>query len=111
MGYEKKRISVITTTAGMAATITSMIIGSLFGAGGTLWGAALGSGVYATSATLFENAARKTRARVQAVKEQEVAETQMWRHPLMGGKLAEVGGRERLIRARQKRILLNQRSP
>lgn len=104
-GYERKPLSLITTTAGMAATITAMIIGSLFGVSGTLWGAALGSGVSATAGTLYENAARKTHARLLAKREQEKADAHPDKHPLQM-RIAETEmGHNALIRAREMRIL------
>jgi hypothetical protein len=112
MSYEKKPVSVITTVAGMAGAVIAMIIGSLFGTGGTLWGAALGSGVSATAATVFENGARRTRARFAAEQEQQEAETRIqpglsW----AGDMIIQPERRDSMIRARQRRILSRERSP
>jgi len=109
--YDKKLISPITVTGGMIGSVIAMIIGSFFGTKGTLFGAALGSGASATLATVYENTARKAHARLRAVREQEHVETEIWRHPLMERLMHQDGGRDRLIRARQKRILAREKNP
>lgn len=109
--YEKKPISVITVTGGMLGAIISMFVGSFFGAAGTLYGAALGSGISAIGGTVYENAARKAHATLRARKEQEKDETQLPRHHLQEQLIELPLGREALIRSRQKRILMQERNP
>ena len=111
MSYEKKPISVITITGGMLGSVVSMIIGSFFGAAGTLYGAALGSGISAIGGTIYENAARKAHATLRARKEQERDETQLPKHHLQEQLIELPLGREALIRSRQKRILMQERNP
>ena len=109
--YEKKPISPITITGGMLFSVLSMVVCSFFGAAGTLYGAALGSCVSAIGGTVYENAARKTHAKIKARKEQEQADAHPEKHLIQARLASEPLGREALIRAREKRIMLRERNP
>lgn len=104
--YEKKRISIITLTGGMIGSVGSMLVGSYFGAAGTLYGAAVGSGASAVLGTLWENSARRTHAKLKARREQEEVERTTI-SPLMREKLMQE--RETFIARREQDILRQQR--
>lgn len=100
MTEEKKKLSPFTLIAGAAASVTWMVVGSLFGAAGTVYGAALGSVTTTAGAFFYENAARKAHAKLQARKEQEKVDA----HPDANPVQAQLGAN--LFPAREKRALL-----
>jgi hypothetical protein len=62
---EKKKVSPVTLIATAAASVTSMLAGSLFGMAGTWTGVAAGSIVSGSFAIWYENAALKAKDRVR----------------------------------------------
>jgi hypothetical protein len=68
-GEEKKKLSPLAVAAGAVASVISMIVGSFFGASGTIFGAALSSVTCSVGAFLFEDRTRRAHARIKARKE------------------------------------------
>lgn len=66
---EEKKLSPVTLAAGAGASVVSMVIGSLFGDAGTLFGAALSSITYSVGAFIFEDRTRKAHAKLKARKQ------------------------------------------
>lgn len=67
---EKKKLSPLAVAAGAIGSVLSMVIGSLFGASGTILGAALSSVTCSVGAFIFEDRTRRAHARIKARKEQ-----------------------------------------
>lgn len=101
---EKKKLSPFTLIAGAAASVTWMLVGSLFGAEGTIYGAALGSVTTTAGAFFYENAARKAHAKLAARKKQDEADAE-GTHYLQDRLKALPLGEEALVRARARREL------
>ena len=108
MTEEKKKLSPVTLAATALAAVTSMVIGSLFGTGGTVWGVFLGSVVSGSAATCYENWTRTAHAKVRARKEQGRYAHRAGDGTLMGRVLAKPGGEEALVDARVRRELRHQ---
>lgn len=108
MTEEKKKVSPVTLGATALAAVTSMVIGSLFGTGGTVWGVFLGSIVSGSAATCYENWTRTAHAKVKARKEQSKYAHRVNDGTLMGRVLAKPGGEEALVGARVRRELRHQ---
>lgn len=106
--FEKKKVSAITVSWGMLWSVASMLIGSYFGVAGTMYGAALGSGMSAAGGVWYENFARKAHAKLKAKKEQEKVERNPERHPLQAKLAAGPLGREGVMQIRERRILHEQ---
>lgn len=68
MAEERKKLSPVTLGAGALASVTSMVVGSLFGDLGTLAGAALSSISCSSFAFFYEDGARRAHARLRAHK-------------------------------------------
>jgi hypothetical protein len=103
----EKKLSPFTLIGGAAASVTWMLVGSLFGAEGTIYGAALGSVTTTAGAYWYENAARKAQAKLQARKKQDEADAE-GTHYLQDRLKALPLGEEALIHARTKRSLHQQ---
>ncbi len=107
-GDEKKKLSPVTIIATALAAVTSMVVGSFFGTGGTVWGVFFGSVVSGSAATWYENWTRTAHAKVRARKEQAKYAGRVDDGTLMGRVLAKEGGEEALIGARVRRELRHQ---
>lgn len=66
---EKKKLSPLAVAAGAVASVLSMVIGSFFGASGTIFGAALSSVTCSVGAFLFEDRTRRARAKLRTHRE------------------------------------------
>lgn len=66
---EKKKLSPLAVAAGAVASVLSMVVGSFFGASGTIFGAALSSITCSVGAFLFEDRTRRAHAKLRARKE------------------------------------------
>lgn len=66
---EKKKLSPLAVAGGAGGSVLSMLIGSLFGDAGTIYGAALSSVVCSVGAFFFEDRTRRAHARLKARKE------------------------------------------
>jgi len=69
MAEEEKKLSPLAVGAAALASVTSMVVGSLFGDSGTLLGAALSSVTCSVAGYLYEDRARRAHARLRARKE------------------------------------------
>ena len=105
---EKKKLSPVTLAATALGAVTSMVLGSLFGDGGTVWGVFLGSVVSGSAATCYENWTRTAHAKVRAKREQARYAGRVDDGTLMGRVLAKPGGEEALVGARTRRELHRQ---
>lgn len=104
MKEEKKKLSPVTLGAGALASVTSMVIGSLFGDAGTLAGAALSSITCSSFAYFYEDGARRAHARLAARKAQQDVTDHPERHHIQ----AQLPRAERtsLRHARERQELL-----
>jgi hypothetical protein len=78
---EKKKLSPLAIAAGAIGSVLSMLVGSLFGDSGTIYGAALSSVTCSVGAFWFEDRTRRAHARLKARKERgKVPGTQAQEH-------------------------------
>lgn len=102
---EEKKLSPIALGAGAVASVASMLLGSLFGDAGTLYGAAIGSVTYSGVAFVVEDRTRKAHAKLRARKAQDRVNAEPEKHHIQAKLAAGPLGEQALIHARVRQDL------
>lgn len=105
---EKEKLSPLTLVVSAAAAVTSMVVGSLFGDAGTIWGVALGSVVSGASATWYKNWTLTAHAKVKARKALAAEQHRKNDGTLMGRVLTRENGEQLFIGAHVRRDMRQQ---